>query len=310
MEKNRKTNSSPVTISLQELVALRTSAKGQTAPQVPARALLAGGHRSRFRGRGMEFAEVRSYQPGDDIRSIDWRVTARRGKVHTKLFHEEREQPVLFALDYRRPMFFATRGRFKAVLASQLAAILAWDTLARGDRVGGVLFSELQHIELRPRSGHQGVLRLLNAMAGDSVWKRPLQQPFEPKQRLAETVQRLLRVARPGSRIELFSDLNQWDAEVEKQLAVLSRQSQICIYFVFDPLETELPQSGNFRLSDGQADLTIATGSDRIRQLYRHNFTELLERVTSFCASHRIALHQIATSDDPQQILQNRREEG
>jgi len=125
-------NISPVKIDLTELIALGDwllPGSWQPNRQLAAQS---GSYRSRFRGRGMEFAEVRAYLPGDDVRSIDWRVTARRGKVHTKMFHEERERPVIVALDYRRPMFFATRGRFKAVQASQLAALLAWQALSRG----------------------------------------------------------------------------------------------------------------------------------------------------------------------------------
>ena len=101
-----ETSLSPVRINLPRLVALRAADEVRLPPVRRVLAVQAGGYRSRFRGRGMEFAEVRAYQPGDDVRSIDWRVTARRGEVHTKLFHEERETPVLLVLDYRRPMFF------------------------------------------------------------------------------------------------------------------------------------------------------------------------------------------------------------
>ena len=295
--------SSPVAITLNELMALRATPAVGGGPNTAAKAMLSGGHRSRFRGRGMEFAEVRAYQPGDDVRAIDWRVTARRGKVHTKLFHEEREQPVLFALDYRRPMFFATRGCFKAVLGSQLAAILAWNALARGDRVGGFLFSEEDRTELRPLGGHRGVLRLLRAMVANSSWQRPVHQPFEPRQRLAETVQRLLRVVRPGSQVHLFSDFTQWDEAVERHLAVLTRQAEVVLYFVYDPLEVDLPQGGNYRLSDGRSDLTIVTDRHLVRQEYHQHFTSKKQRIDQFCKSYRIRLVMAQTDVDPLQVL-------
>ncbi|MDT8397914.1 MAG: DUF58 domain-containing protein, partial [Pseudomonadales bacterium] len=158
---------------------------------------MAGSHISRIKGRGVDFEEHRAYQPGDDIRSIDWRVTARRGKPHTKLFQEERERPVLLAVDYRRPMFFATRGCFKAVQASKLAALLAWRALEQGDQVGAFLFSEERHCELRPQLGKAGVLNLLRQMDADPAWQRKPHQPFKPQQRLATTLMRLRRVARP-----------------------------------------------------------------------------------------------------------------
>ena len=295
---------SPVHIDLQRLVALRAAPGPGLPPPQRVMALQSGGHLSRFRGRGMEFAEVRAYQPGDDVRSIDWRVTARRGKVHTKLFHEERERPVLLALDYRRPMFFATRGRFKAVLASELVALLAWRAQARGDRVGGFIFSDEGQAESRPAGGRRGVLRLLRQMVGDPAWQRPPHLPFEPRQRLAKTVQGLRRVTRPGSLVLLLSDFNQWDDEVEKQLALLARQAQLALYFLYDPLEIDLPRSGSYRLSDGVQDLTIATDQGALRADYHARFLAHRDRLEAFCSRYRAQFLAVATDQDPQQVLQ------
>ncbi len=294
---------SPVAISLSELIALGDRLLPPSLQ--PGRRLAAqqGGYHSRFRGRGMEFAEVRAYQQGDDVRSIDWRVTARRGKVHTKLFHEERERPVLIALDYRRPMFFATRGRFKAVQASHLAALFAWQALSRGDRIGGFLFSEERSLELRPQVGKKAVLQLLRQMVADPAWQRPPHQPFAPQQRLAATLQRLQRVARPGSLILLLSDFSQWDEEVEKQLALLSRHCELGMVHCFDPLESELPPAGTYRLSDGQRDLTIATGDFRSRQDYHDLFARHRKQVEEFCRRQRARLISLPTNLDPLDCL-------
>jgi len=251
----------------------------------------------------MEFAEVRAYQPGDDVRSIDWRVTARRGKVHTKLFHEERERPVLIALDYRRPMFFATRGRFKAVQASQLAALFAWQAQARGDRIGGFLFSEERILELRPQLGKQAVLQLLRQMVADPAWQREPHKPFAPQQRLAETLLRLQRVARPGSLILLLSDFSQWDDAVEKQLALLSRHCELGLVHCYDPLESELPPAGTYRLSDGLHDLTISTADQVARQDYKRSFAARRNLLQQFCHRQRSKLFSLATDLDPLDCL-------
>ncbi len=294
---------SPVSIDLAGLIALgdqRLPAGWRSTRQL---ATQSGGYRSRFRGRGMEFAEVRAYLPGDDVRSIDWRVTARRGKVHTKLFHEERERPVLLALDYRRPMFFATRGRFKAVQASQLAALLAWQALSRGDRIGGFIFSEERNLELRPQLGKKAVLQLLRQMVADPVWQRSPHRPFAPQQRLATTLQRLHRVARPGSLILLLSDFNQWDEPVEKQLALLGRHCELGLVHCFDPFEAELPPAGSYRLSDGERDLTIATADRRLRQQYQHNFTQRRQQLEDFCRRQHSRLFSLPTDGDPLECL-------
>lgn len=295
---------SPVTIDLPGLIALRHRLSGTSRPPASSLAAGQGTYRTRFRGRGMEFAEVRAYEPGDDVRSIDWRVTARRGKVHTKLFHEERERPVLLVVDYRRPMFFATRGRFKAVQASRLAALLAWQALGNGDRVGGVLFSEEHHRELRPKSGKGGVLQLLRQMVENPAWQRPPRRPFEPRQRLGATLQRLHRVARPGSRILLLSDFAQWDPEVEKQLTLLGRHCELTLVHCYDPLEAQLPPAGTYRVSDGAADLTIASDDAAAHRRYREGFAAFRRQLEDFSLCHRCRYLGLQTGDDPLALLQ------
>ena len=117
-----------------------------------------GGYVSPYRGRGMEFEEVRAYQPGDDIRNMDWRVTARTGRPHTKLFREERERPVLFLVDLGPSMAFGTRVAFKSVVAARAAALLAWAARDNGDRIGGIVFAGKRHRELRPAARERGML--------------------------------------------------------------------------------------------------------------------------------------------------------
>ena len=121
----------------------------------------AGLHTSKFRGRGIDFAEVRAYQPGDDIRTIDWRVTARTGKAHTKLYAEERERPVIVMVDQRQTMFFGSRTMFKSTMAAHCAALLAWATLQRGDRLGGIAFTDTNQAEVRARRSAHTVLHFL-----------------------------------------------------------------------------------------------------------------------------------------------------
>lgn len=290
---------SPIRIDLPGLIALRHRLTDGTQPPAGRFAAGEGPYRTRFRGRGMEFAEVRAYQPGDDARSIDWRVTARRGKAHTKLFHEERERPVLLAIDYRRPMFFATRGCFKAVQVSRLATLFAWQALARGDRVGAFIFSEQHNLELRPKPGKAAVLQLLRSMVEDPAWRRPPHRPFEPKQRLAETLRRLHRVVRPGSLILVLSDFAQWDQAVEIQLAQLGRHCELGLAHCYDPLEKELPPAGTYRVSDGATDLTIATDRETTQLRYRQGFAAHREKLESFARRHRCRYFNLRTCDDP-----------
>ncbi|NKB46587.1 MAG: DUF58 domain-containing protein, partial [Legionellales bacterium] len=146
-----------ITVSLTQLIQLRFAAQLiDLRAHKRVRSQLLGGHLSSLRGRGMEFDEVRAYQAGDDIRTMDWRVTARTNKPHIKLYHEERERPVLLLVDFRPAMFFGTRVTFKSVIAAKVAALLGWAAIANGDRLGGVVFSGKDHVELRPRTRQHG----------------------------------------------------------------------------------------------------------------------------------------------------------
>ena len=134
-----------VTAELNELIALQRYAQiGHYRPK--GRSLRAGQHLSKLRGRGMDFAEVRHYQAGDEIRHMEWRVTARTGRPHVKLYQEERERPVIILADFSPSMYFGTRLAFKSVVAARLAALLAWTVVKQGDRVGGLLFSAFKHL--------------------------------------------------------------------------------------------------------------------------------------------------------------------
>jgi uncharacterized protein (DUF58 family) len=294
---------SRTSITLPQLIALREQLEASLRRPALSRARQSGTYRSAQRGRGMEFAEVRSYQHGDDIRTIDWRVTARTGKPHTKLFQEERERPVLVALDYRRPMFFATRGRFKAVQASHLAALIGWQALKDGDRIGAFLFSEERHVELRPQSGKRGVLRLLQQMVNAPAWQRPAHQPFDPQHRLYHTLIRLRRVARPGSLVSLISDFSQWDAQVEEQLTLLARHCQLRLIFCYDPMEAQLPQAGYYPVSDGNAHALINSTDQHFCDSYQQRFNRHVATLKHFCQQHQATLLVCATSDEPNQCL-------
>ncbi|MFT5361599.1 MAG: hypothetical protein ACI9IN_001348, partial [Porticoccaceae bacterium] len=130
-------NQHPAIADVTDMLRLRYGARELTGfPKIQARQMLAGGHKSRFRGRGMDFDQVRLYQPGDDVRTIDWRVTARTQTPHTKIFSEERERPILVITDLRGPMFFGSQ-QLKSIIACEISAALAWAGLSANDRAGG-----------------------------------------------------------------------------------------------------------------------------------------------------------------------------
>lgn len=282
----------PTQVSLPELIALREGAQGLRLAARRIRTRLAGQYLAPAKGRGMEFAESRPYQPGDDVRSIDWRVTARRGDTHTKLFREERERPVLISVDRRVGMAFATRGRFKSVQAAELAATLAWAALNQGDRVGGELFWEDGHQEFRPTRGKHSLLCLLQGLVAPLPNTQPapasLEAPFK----------RLRQLAHAGSLVVVISDFRGLDASAEAQLLQIARHSEILLAQVYDPLERELPDSGWFGLTDGARQAGFSGTDSAFSQSYQQQAKHRFEALAELASRYRLGLLQLAT-DQP-----------
>jgi len=292
-----------VTISTQQLIGLHHAAKNLPLKIAKVRALQTGQYYSPFRGRGMEFDEVRLYQPGDDVRTLDWRVTARTGKAHTKLFREERERAVLVWVDFRSPMFFATRGVFKSVLAAQAAALLAWSAHHKRDRVGGLLFSENQHHELRPRGGKSAVLHLLQLLSEMSFLSAddhsPVDAALANQQSVSyQALMRLRRVAKPGSLIFLISDFRDFDDQAESVLTQISHHNDIMMLCVHDPIEALLPDAGVYRVGDQQRVLTIDTSNEKARRSYANKYERKMENLKNVCMRHRMGFMSVSTQDD------------
>jgi uncharacterized protein (DUF58 family) len=226
----------------------------------------------------MEFDEVRPYQPGDDIRSMDWRVTARTGKPHTKLFRDERERPILLWVDLRTPMFFATRGMYKAVAAARAAALLAWSAILQGDRLGGLIFSEHKHVELRPQRGSSAALHFMKQLVEHPAWTDRAQSTVGDRDASLHALGRLRRVARPGSLIFLISDFRNIGEEAESHISQMARHNDVDMVFMFDPLERELPPPGIYQVSNEQETLILNTREEKVRETYRQRFDSHLER--------------------------------
>jgi uncharacterized protein (DUF58 family) len=298
---------SPVAIELRDLLELRGPGEALrlNAPRV--RVVTSGGHLSPYKGRGIEFDESRPYQPGDDLRTIDWRVTARTGKPHTKVFREERNRPVIVWLDLRKPMLFATRGAYKAVRAAELAMLVAWSAIANGDRLGGLVFAEGEHQELRPALGRRAALRFAQAVAAPSLWharaaeKRPAggAGPADAEHAL----KRLARVARPGSLIFLMSDFRELGPDADRHVRDLSLHCDLVLVHVFDPIEAELPPPGRYRIQGPARSFGVDTSGPEGRAAYRARFESRKARLVALARSPGVRLIECATSDDPQRVL-------
>ena len=258
---------------------------------------MSGNYLSRSKGRGMEFDEVRHYQTGDDIRAIDWRVTARTGKTHTKLFREEIERPVLIATDLSASMHFGSQLLFKSVQAAHLASLVAWHAKNRGDRLGGIVFNQHEHLELKPRSRKEGVLHYLHALTAIHLSQHSAQYS-ERQDKLnsadesdslnesyfRDNCARIRQIAKPGSLVYLITDAQQIKAgttslkqqhqqqDALRHLAQISQHCEVVVCLIDDPLEQALPNSSvklNVTLTDGHNRQQLTLGDSNTAATYQ-----------------------------------------
>lgn len=298
-------NASPVSVSQAGLIRLNGAARAIALDVLRVRSLQTGAYVSHFRGRGMEFDESRPYQPGDDPRSIDWRVTARSTTAYTKLFREERERPVLVMVDLRSNMHFATRGCFKSVNASRAAALLSWAAHHRGDRLGGLIFGDTMHRELKPRLGRQAALRYLHELAEHPDWQsREYRDNGERAAPLTTAMASLRRVARPGSLVVVLSDFVGMNRAAQSYLSSVARHNEVLAVFLSDPLERELPPPGRYRLIADDDEIAIDTFAKAARRDYHSAFEERAQELEKFCQRYGIHLMPLSTDDDPVSALQ------
>lgn len=241
---------------------------------------LAGLLTSNFRGRGIDFAEVRVYQPGDDVRTIDWRVTARTQVAHTKLFQEEKERPVLILVDQSASMYFGSQVTFKSVLAARTASLIAWAALERGDRVGGIVFSEQGHREVRPRRNKHAVLRLLNEVHDfNHALSRDITSEENSENCFTNALAEVRRVTKHGSVIFIISDFNSYTDESRVHLQPLAQSSDVIGVHISDPLEQHLPTPDVYSITDGHSRSRINTGNRGHRASYEQAYRQQLANI-------------------------------
>jgi uncharacterized protein (DUF58 family) len=284
---------------LAELLALRGAAHGMSLHgRKAARLALLGAHSSAQRGRGLEFQEVRPYVAGDDPRNIDWRVTARRGRPHTKLFREERQRPVWLLVDLQPGLFFGTRRQLKSALAVRTAALLAWVASLGDDRVGAVIAESAGQTRILPARARQaGVLPLLGALLQS--------QPRAPGQpsplALEEALRALLPLVRPGSQVLAISDFAGLRQEAGSLWTALAAHADLRLFWITDALEEEGLPNGRFRAGlPGR--LRILDGG-RTRERWRQAWREREARIAALSQYNAAPVVRLDTREPVEDVL-------
>lgn len=289
-----------IVATLEELISLRRYAQKMNY-KMSKNSLQLGGYQSTFRGRGMDFMEARHYQAGDDIRHMEWRMTARRGRPHVKVYQEERERPVVLLCDFNPSMYFGTRGAFKSVIAARLAAMIAWVVMKQGDRIGALIYSANRHKEFSPHSRYSGVLPCLSALSAythyyTNTTANPL--PF------SDSLLRLKRISRPGSTLILISDFYLLDKESEPHLSRLCAHNNILAYHICDTLELGAPKPNYYPITNGQREMIFDTTKKIIFEGYQHYCEERVDHLKSYFKRLQIPYAQVTAETHIPRLVQ------
>lgn len=264
---DEKARTPGVYVDLDELIALEQRGRRVSfLPKQPVHSLLSGRFASRMRGRGLNFEEIRDYRSGDDVRSIDWKVTARLRKPHVRVFNEERDRQTLLVIDQRLSMFFGSRLAMKSVTAAQAAAIGAWRVLNVGDRIGAIVFNDADLIEIKPRRSRATVLQILSAIVAQNhalgVGRGLVSAPVM----LNTALEHAERGALHDATIIVVSDFDGADDATRRMVGAMTRHNDVVALLVHDPLQSDLPASAAMTVTDGELQIQLAVGRDSVRK--------------------------------------------
>lgn len=267
-------------------------------PRQPAHSVLNGRHASRLRGRGLNFEELREYRHGDDVRTLDWKVTARRGEPYVRVYTEERDRPALLIVDQRMSMFFGTQHAMKSVIAAEAAAIAAHRILAQGDRVGGIVFGDEDLREIRPRRSQNAVHALLLEIASMNGRLRADRPPVEMPMSLNKPLEAALRIARHDHLVMIFSDFDQVDERTRRQVRGLAEHNDVFLFIISDPSAMQLPAGRKIVASDGRLQMELDSRSDSAREKIQEMTRGRLARIMDWQKELGVPVLPLSTAED------------
>ena len=280
--RERSATKAKVHVSLDDLIRLQFEAKEfSLLPRKPVGSLLSGRHGSRLRGRGLTFEELRRYRPGDDIRSIDWRATARLSAAQVRVYSEERDRPVLLIVDQRTSMFFGSARTTKATLAAEAAALTAWGMLEKGDRVGAILFGDREIVEIKPRRSRANVMRICHELVRLNAALVATDQQDNCRQ-LNDALGRAVNVASHDHLVVMVTDYSGDDEGTCKLTTRLATHNDVLAVLIYDPLGARLPVHGQMRATDGKRQFAVPESlgfQSRFETAFRQRSAELRERL-------------------------------
>ncbi|RLA33359.1 MAG: DUF58 domain-containing protein, partial [Gammaproteobacteria bacterium] len=252
--------------NLDDLIRIQFKARNFSfLPQQPVSSILSGRYASRLRGRGLNFEEIRRYLPGDDIRTMDWKVTARTRTPHVRVYTEEKDRAVVLIVDQRINMFFGTRDKVKSVTAAELAALGAWRAVDVGDRVGAVVFNDTEIVDVRPQRSQQTVMSILGTIVRMNHALQADTQAEPSPDRLNRALEKALQLVPHDALVVMISDYFGVDERTEQLTAQMAEHNDVLALLVHDPIRLQ-PAEQQVTVSDGSLQIEINFADKRVRE--------------------------------------------
>lgn len=288
-----------VYIGLDDLIALEYRGRRVSfLPRQPVHSLLSGRFASRMRGRGLNFEEIRDYRAGDDVRSIDWKVTARLRKPHIRVFNEERDRQTIIVVDQRLSMFFGSRRAMKSVTAAEAAAIGAWRVLGVGDRIGAVVFGDRDLVEVAPRRSRATVLQILAAIVAQNQALGVGRGLVSAPAMLNTALDHARRRAAHDAAVIIISDFDGADATTRETVTALARHNDVIAVLVHDPLQSDLPPSASMTVTDGELQIRLDVGRDSVRKSVSQVTQDRLQGIFAWTHELGIPVLPLSAAED------------
>ena len=293
------TTDTRIHVSLAHLRGLQGAASGLSfLPRQPSASLLNGRHASRLRGRGLNFEEMRDYLPGDDIRSIDWKATARTGKPYVRVFTEERDRPALLVVDQRMSMFFGSQLNMKAVTAAEAAAIAAFRVLNASDRVGGIVFNDDSQVDIAPRRSERTVFALLESIVEMNARLDADKTVVPSPDSLNAALGSVARLAHHDHLIVVFSDFDGIDEMTHRRLSGIAAHNDVLLVLVYDPIAERIEPGARTIIGDGQMQAEIDLGSASIRDAVNSYTRARLEKIQGWQTSINLSVLPLSSGEE------------
>ncbi len=291
--------------NLDDLIRIQFKARNFSfLPQQPVSSILSGRYASRLRGRGLNFEEIRRYQPGDDIRTMDWKVTARTRSPHVRVYTEEKDRAVVLIVDQRINMFFGTRDKLKSVTAAELAALGAWRAVDVGDRVGAVVFNDTEIVDIRPQRSQQTVMSILGTIVRMNHALQADAQAESNPDMLNRALEKALQLVPHDALVVMVSDYFGVDERTEQLTAQMAEHNDVLALLVHDPIRLQ-PAEQRVTVSDGSLQMEIDFADKGVREKLAENYYEEQQYITHFL--NKLAAPLLMVSNEGDVVTQVRR---